>query len=62
MHVSEGTAACVVCALQYIYCNVEGIEWLDDYRLVISSDKAKKDQPFRCTAKDQMVSIFALPG
>jgi len=47
---------------EYIYCNVEGIEWLDDYRLVISSDKAKKDQPFRCTAKDQMVSIFALPG
>eukprot|EP00775_Hariotina_reticulata_P002899 gene2899-3187_t len=30
-----------------IYCNVEGVKWLDDSRLVISSDKAKNDQPYR---------------
>jgi hypothetical protein len=44
-----------------IYCNVEGIQWLDDVRIVIASDKAKKDQPFRCVAKEQRVHIFALP-
>ncbi|KAF6264263.1 hypothetical protein COO60DRAFT_171905 [Scenedesmus sp. NREL 46B-D3] len=44
-----------------IFCNVEGVQWLDDVRLVIASDKAKKDQPFRCVDHDQRVSIFALP-
>lgn len=44
-----------------IYCNVEGIQWLDDVRIVIASDKAKKDQPFRCVEKEQRVHIFALP-
>jgi hypothetical protein len=44
-----------------IFCNVEGVQWLDDVRLVIASDKAKKDQPFRCVDHEQRVSIFALP-
>jgi hypothetical protein len=44
-----------------IFCNVEGVQWLDDVRVVIASDKAKKDQPFRCVDHEQRVSIFALP-
>lgn len=44
-----------------IYCNVEGVTWLDDARLIVSSDKAKSDQPYRCTAHDQSIGIFALP-
>jgi hypothetical protein len=47
--------------MQMIFCNVEGVQWLDDVRLVISSDKAKKDQPFRCVDHEQRISIFALP-
>eukprot|EP00879_Flechtneria_rotunda_P001126 GHRR01001268.1.p1 GENE.GHRR01001268.1~~GHRR01001268.1.p1 ORF type:complete len:366 (+),score=117.53 GHRR01001268.1:185-1282(+) len=46
---------------EMIYCNVEGIQWIDDVRFVIASDKAKSKQPYRCTAKDQRISIFALP-
>lgn len=55
--VPAALSACV----QMIFCNVEGVQWLDDVRLVIASDKAKKDQPFRCVDHDQRVSIFALP-
>jgi len=44
-----------------IYCNAEGIQWLDNYRLLVSSDKAKSRQPFWCDAKDQSIHIFAMP-
>lgn len=30
-------------------------------RFVVASDKAKRYQPFYCMAKEQRVSIFALP-
>jgi hypothetical protein len=46
---------------EMIYCNVEGIDWLDDTRLVIASDKAKSTQPYRCIEHDQSLGIFALP-
>jgi hypothetical protein len=46
---------------QLIYCNVEGIQWIDDVRFVIASDKAKKTQPLKCVSKEQRMSIFALP-
>ena len=45
-----------------IYCNVEGIQWLDDDRLVIVSDKAKSAQPYWCTIHDQTLTLFALPA
>lgn len=48
-------------AAQIIYCNVEGIQWIDDVRFVIASDKAKKTQSFKCVNKEQRLSIFALP-
>jgi hypothetical protein len=44
-----------------IYCNAEGIQWLDNYRFLIASDKAKATQPYYCMEKDQSIHIFALP-
>ncbi|GBF92520.1 hypothetical protein Rsub_04624 [Raphidocelis subcapitata] len=46
---------------QMIFCNVEGIAWLDDSRFIIASDKAKSTQPYRCITHDQSIGIFALP-
>jgi hypothetical protein len=31
-----------------VYCNAEGIQWIDHYRVVVASDKAKSAQPFWC--------------
>lgn len=45
-----------------VFCNVEGIEFIDDTRFIVTSDKAKKDQPHECTAKDQSLHVFSLPG
>ena len=46
-----------------IYCNVEGVTWLPDGRLVVVSDKAKSDeQASRCEQKDQSIHIFKLPA
>jgi hypothetical protein len=44
-----------------IYCNVEGVEWIDEHRLMFASDRAKADQPFICTTRDQGVHIMVLP-
>lgn len=85
---------------QMIYCNIEGVQILDEcvalsccrtalpdtfcfilieysigsyahvpnaqcsmcsVRIMTVSDKAKKDQPWQCVAKDQSIQIFALP-
>ena len=50
---------------EHIYCNIEGVAWLDDeaHRIVAVSDKmkARGKQPFRCQQKDQSIHIFALP-
>jgi hypothetical protein len=56
--------------MQMIFCNVEGVQWLDDVRIVIASDKAKKDQPFlsqplvlasrvMCVTLLLLISLFA---
>ncbi len=44
-----------------LYCNLEGVTWLGNDRLVVVSDKGKPDQPGRCARKDQSVHIFKLP-
>jgi hypothetical protein len=44
-----------------MYCNLEGVTWLGDDRLVVVSDKSKADQPRRCARKDQLIHIFKLP-
>jgi hypothetical protein len=44
-----------------MYCNLEGVTWLGNDRLVVVSDKGKPDQPGRCALKDQSIHIFTLP-
>ena len=46
-----------------VYCNVEGIHWLDENMLIAVSDKMKSKgkQAFRCFDKDQSVHAFVLP-
>ncbi len=46
---------------QPLYCNIEGIAWIDDLRIVATSDKAKSDQPWSCTLKHQSIHQFMLP-
>jgi len=45
-----------------LYCNLEGVTWLGNDRLVVVSDKGKADQPKRCARKDQSIHIFRLPA
>jgi len=45
-----------------MYCNLEGVTWLGNDRVVVVSDKGKADQPRRCARKDQSIHIFKLPG
>jgi hypothetical protein len=46
-----------------IYCNLEGVTWLPDGRLVVVSDRAKADeQSSRCRRKDQSIHLFKLPA
>jgi hypothetical protein len=46
---------------QTIYCNIEGIHWINDEMLLAVSDKMKSKQDFRCFEKDQSVHVFVLP-
>jgi len=45
-----------------VYCNIEGIYWLNDFMLLAVSDKMKGKgrQDFRCFAKDQSIHAFVL--
>jgi hypothetical protein len=45
------------------YCNIEGIEWLNEQMVVAVSDKmkGKGKQDFVCFDKDQSVHVFVLP-
>jgi hypothetical protein len=48
---------------EVIYCNIEGVYFIDERTLLTVSDKAKgkgKQDP-RCAEKDQSVHIFTLP-
>jgi len=48
---------------EVVYCNIEGIHWLDENMIVAVSDKMKSKgkQPFRCFDKDQSVHAFVFP-
>ena len=48
---------------EVVYCNIEGIHWVNDQLLVGVSDKMKKGgkQDFRCLEKDQSIHVFVLP-
>lgn len=47
------------------YCNVEGVSWLSESRIVTVSDrrksKKKKKQPKACAEKDQSIHILDIP-
>lgn len=44
-----------------MYCTVEGLSWIDHHRIAVTLDRAKADQPFVCTSKDQSIAVFMLP-
>jgi hypothetical protein len=46
-----------------IYCNIEGVHWLNDDMIMAVSDKMKGrgKQDFVCHDKDQSVHVFVLP-
>jgi hypothetical protein len=45
-----------------VYCNLEGVTWLPDGRVVVVSDKANADkQASRCKQKEQAIHIFKVP-
>jgi hypothetical protein len=43
-----------------MYCNLEGVTWLDEDQVVVVSDKMKDGQPERCAHKNQSIHIFKL--
>jgi hypothetical protein len=46
-----------------VYCNVEGVDWLADNRIIAVSDRMKTDdQPGRCARKDKSIHIMKIPG
>ena len=48
---------------QTVYCNIEGIHWINEEMVMAVSDKMKSKgkQDFRCFEKDQSVHVFVLP-
>jgi hypothetical protein len=48
---------------QVVYCNIEGVAFLDRHTIVAVSDKMKSKgrQDFRCFAKAQSVHLFVFP-
>jgi hypothetical protein len=46
-----------------VYCNVEGVSWVAPDRVVVVSDRAKREgQDQQCRAKDQSIHVFTIPG
>ena len=47
--------------IQFSSIMFAGVEWIDEDRLMLASDRAKADQPYICTTRDQSVHIMVLP-
>ena len=43
-----------------IYCNIEGVSWIANDRLVVVSDAKKDEQPEECREKDQSIHITSI--
>ncbi|MGB6019328.1 MAG: hypothetical protein WBF77_07000 [Sulfurimonadaceae bacterium] len=41
-----------------LYCNVEGVSWINQHQLVVVSDAKKSSQPKRCKKKEQSIHIL----
>ena len=44
-----------------VYCNIEGVDWLDDDKVIVVSDRRKATQKRRCGDKDQSIHLYSLP-
>ncbi|MBF0180288.1 MAG: hypothetical protein HQM03_09715 [Magnetococcales bacterium] len=42
------------------FCNVEGVDWVNDNTIVIVSDKAKSDQPNGCKGKEMSIHLLRI--
>ena len=48
---------------EILYCNAEGVAWLDADRVVVVSDQARRREHHRgCGQKDQSIHMFKIPG
>ncbi|MCP5499736.1 MAG: hypothetical protein H7A25_07535 [Leptospiraceae bacterium] len=45
---------------ELLYCNIEGVSWIDETTLAFVSDKAKKSYPKSCKTKSEMFHVFIL--
>ena len=45
---------------EYLYCNLEGISWINETTLVLVSDTSKKKQPSLCKEKSEMIHIWKI--
>jgi hypothetical protein len=64
LFVDEGTVYRFPCDSREkaLFCNVEGVSWIDDRTLVVVSDRFKAgDQHDRCRTHDRSIHIFRLP-
>jgi hypothetical protein len=42
------------------YCNIEGVSWIANDRLIVVSDAKKKKQPDECQEKEQSIHIVTM--
>lgn len=45
-----------------VYCNIEGIQFIDDSTILAVSDKMKSKQNYACHSKDQSAHLFVIPN
>lgn len=43
-------------------CNIEGVSWITDKKIVVVSDSKKKKQSGQCKDKEEAIHIFNIPG
>jgi len=46
---------------EIIFCNIEGISFLDEYQIITTTDRSKALQDYTCVDNDQSVQTFLLP-
>jgi len=45
---------------EYLYCNLEGISWINETTIVLVSDTSKKKQPSICKEKSEMIHLWKI--
>jgi hypothetical protein len=45
---------------EYLYCNLEGVSWINESTIVLVSDTSKKKQPSICKEKSEMIHIWKI--